>query len=256
MLASGGKPPPGSKQQKNMSSYYKRPSAALERGGGFFVPGLEGYKLRAAMGALVFVFLVLNRYPGYEVDPPQLRSETIGAFCGALLLLQALLDRATEQAATERRAALDTTSADPEDSDVGSEVGLAGGGTRLRRVASSLTQAQADRVGWVADTLLQLTPACTVLLVTAAGEVVARFGVSDAQEEEAVPMPLLDSAAKTASLNSSSAALKALPSACAQALAVRCSSNSVLLLGTTLRGAGVWNDVDTVWVERLGAYMS
>ena len=59
MLAAGNEPE--RRPQKNMSSYYKRPSAALERGGGFFVPGLEGYKLRAAMGTLVLTLLALNR---------------------------------------------------------------------------------------------------------------------------------------------------------------------------------------------------
>jgi hypothetical protein len=53
--------PPKQPAQKNMGSYYRRPSAALERGGGFFVPGLEGYKLRAVMGALVLVLFAANR---------------------------------------------------------------------------------------------------------------------------------------------------------------------------------------------------
>ena len=53
--------PPKQPAQKNMGSYYRRPSAALERGGGFFVPGLEGYKLRAVMGILVLVLFAANR---------------------------------------------------------------------------------------------------------------------------------------------------------------------------------------------------
>ena len=33
---------------KQAKGFYIRPSAAIERGGGFFVPGLEGTKLRVA----------------------------------------------------------------------------------------------------------------------------------------------------------------------------------------------------------------
>jgi hypothetical protein len=53
--------PPKQPAQKNMGSYYRRPSAAMERGGGFFVPGLEGYKLRAVMGTLVLALFAANR---------------------------------------------------------------------------------------------------------------------------------------------------------------------------------------------------
>ena len=35
---------------KQAKGFYIRPSAAIERGGGFFVPGLEGTKLRVALG--------------------------------------------------------------------------------------------------------------------------------------------------------------------------------------------------------------
>ncbi|CAN0432312.1 unnamed protein product [Ascophyllum nodosum] len=40
-MASNGQSP---KTEKNLGSYYRRPSAAIEQGGGFFVPGLEGFR--------------------------------------------------------------------------------------------------------------------------------------------------------------------------------------------------------------------
>lgn len=40
-MTGDGLPP---KTSKNMRSYYNRPSAAIERGGGFFVPGLQGFR--------------------------------------------------------------------------------------------------------------------------------------------------------------------------------------------------------------------
>jgi len=54
---------------------YVRPSKALEVGGGFYVPGLEGYRLRVAIVGLVFTLLTLNRLllPGYEPQFTQVR---------------------------------------------------------------------------------------------------------------------------------------------------------------------------------------
>lgn len=36
-------------ETKNLGIYYRRPSTAIERGGGFFVPGLEGYRYATAV---------------------------------------------------------------------------------------------------------------------------------------------------------------------------------------------------------------
>lgn len=89
-------PRPGSvsadgKAQK--ASFYKRPSKAIEMGGGFFIPGLEGYKLRLATAVVVLVLLGLNRYPGYDVAPSQATSEVIGAGAAVILLAQALIEK-------------------------------------------------------------------------------------------------------------------------------------------------------------------
>lgn len=45
-----------------------RPSKAIERGGGFYVPGFEGFRLRIAVASVVFALLVANRLllPGYS----------------------------------------------------------------------------------------------------------------------------------------------------------------------------------------------
>lgn len=54
---------------------YVRPSKALEVGGGFYVPGLEGYRLRVAIVGLVLTLLTLNRVllPGFQPQPTQVR---------------------------------------------------------------------------------------------------------------------------------------------------------------------------------------
>ncbi|CAM9859912.1 unnamed protein product, partial [Chrysoparadoxa australica] len=40
--------------------FYRRPSAAVERGGGFYVPGLQGTRLPIPAGSIMAVRLALN----------------------------------------------------------------------------------------------------------------------------------------------------------------------------------------------------
>ena len=71
---------------------YVRPSKALEIGGGFYVPGLEGYKFRVAVVGLVLTLLTLNRLllPGYQPLPTQVVSEVLTILTAIFVLLQAL----------------------------------------------------------------------------------------------------------------------------------------------------------------------
>eukprot|EP00624_Nannochloropsis_granulata_P007889 evm.model.NODE_9949_length_46820_cov_28.931910.2 len=62
-------------------------------GGGFFIPGLEGYKLRLATAVLVLVLLALNRFPGYAPPTSQGTSEIIGAGAATILLAQSLIEK-------------------------------------------------------------------------------------------------------------------------------------------------------------------
>ena len=76
-------PPPLNK------GYGARPSAAVEQGGSFYVPGLEGARVRIAGATVLTVGLVLNRVlsPG---DPTgsQTVSEALGALSIAIIFAQ------------------------------------------------------------------------------------------------------------------------------------------------------------------------
>lgn len=78
--------PKGSAKERG---FYTRPSAAVERGGGFYVPGLEGYRWRLAVASVLSAALVLNRLlsPG-EAAQSQLASEILGSVGCAFLLAQ------------------------------------------------------------------------------------------------------------------------------------------------------------------------
>ena len=140
-------PPPQAKP-----GFYARPSAAVERGGGFYVPGLEGSKLRLAAATVLSVGLVLNRLASpAEAASSQLVSEALGTLGLLLLFAQvaAQSQQEREQEQTELRAALAAR-------------------IKEERVLSPLLlPAVADRAKWAAETLLRLTPALGVVWVGA-----------------------------------------------------------------------------------------
>ena len=105
VVASAGPPP----YEEAKKGFYVRPSAAVERGGGFFIPGLEGYKLRLAVALLLSAGLLLNRVlsPG-EPGFSQLVSEVLGASGAAYLWAQVAAEEAAQREAeiAARAAAL------------------------------------------------------------------------------------------------------------------------------------------------------
>jgi hypothetical protein len=92
---------------------YARPSGAIERGSGFFIPGLEGYKIRLLFGLVVLIVDALTAFTttssnglptiltittttyGVE-DVGMIVSEALAAFYGLLLLLQGSIELAIE----------------------------------------------------------------------------------------------------------------------------------------------------------------
>jgi hypothetical protein len=71
-----------------MKGYYRRPSRAIEKGGGFFVPGLEGERIRIISAAALVLMLVVN-HAGVQVSSvSQITSELIGFVMAIILFLQ------------------------------------------------------------------------------------------------------------------------------------------------------------------------
>ena len=78
---------------------YSRPSAAIERGSGFFVPGLEGSRIRLIFGMIVLIadgtsHALIESMPG---DWGQVVAEVLAAFYGALLVLQGSIEMGVER---------------------------------------------------------------------------------------------------------------------------------------------------------------
>ena len=78
---------------------YARPSAAIERGSGFFIPGLEGSRIRLIFGMIVLIadgtsHALVESMPG---DWGQVVAEVLAAFYGVLLVLQGSIEMGVER---------------------------------------------------------------------------------------------------------------------------------------------------------------
>ncbi|KAJ1425274.1 hypothetical protein B484DRAFT_451157 [Ochromonadaceae sp. CCMP2298] len=78
-----------------LKGYYVRPSRAIEKGGGFFVPGLEGGRVRVVSALFLLLLYFVNRTvgaPTLAADTAEGLSEAIGLTSTVLLLLQGVAE--------------------------------------------------------------------------------------------------------------------------------------------------------------------
>lgn len=174
-MAAGPPPPPA----RAKPGYYQRPSAAVEQGGAFYIPGLEGSRLRVVAGSVLGFGLLLNRFVATPGEPAssQLVSEVLGTIGIVVLFVQAAAQTKFEgeQARDELRAAYASRLREEQEMDAT----LAADATR------------AVRARWAASTLLKLTPARAVLWVEDEGQsacVRLRYGRFPAGDGSASPV--------------------------------------------------------------------
>ena len=144
---------------------YVRPSAAIERGSGFFVPGLEGPKVRLASGIVLFCALVfiVTTSPAYYASNNFANGLT--AVFATIVLLQAAIEFQKE---------------------AGSSQLLIQSGAAVPNLVTWTKQwfvPEADaswreRVEWAASSFLSLTSATNIVLL-GPGKVVFSLGSND-----------------------------------------------------------------------------
>ena len=141
---------------------YSRPSGAIERGSGFFVPGLEGPKVRLAVGlvlmAATFVNHRLAAAATVTVNPANTFAEGLAGAYSILVLLQAAIEYTKDmrgQIVIPEKDKKTTSSAKtpPTTSSLSQQWSM------------EVDQEWRERVEWMASLYLSLTPATHIMLV-------------------------------------------------------------------------------------------
>jgi hypothetical protein len=141
---------------------YSRPSGAIERGSGFFVPGLEGPKVRLAVGlvlmAATFVNHRLAAAATLTVNPANTFAEVLAGAYSILVLLQAAIEYTKDmrgQIVIPEKDKKVTSSAKttPTTSSLSQQWSM------------EVDQEWRERVEWMASLYISLTPATHVMLV-------------------------------------------------------------------------------------------
>ena len=191
LIRTSKSPTTTTKKTKNANGVYIRPSAAIERGSGFFVPGLEGYKVRLFVGSIVVVLTVLLHFyhtstssttilPGENIsDSGNNFAESLAIFYGLLVLLQGSI---------EARKDIFTTS---NSNDSISTINNNGQNIQVYQQQWSIEVSDTewrDKVEWVASTYLSLTSATNMILI-GPGKIIFSLGTtarpSNAKENDA-----------------------------------------------------------------------
>ena len=194
---------------KAPSGVYSRPSAAIEKGSGkrsqiltlalhwlityvilcvkgFYVPGLEGSRVRGIFGILVLALNYLNQASSSSTanSSYQSTSESITVLFGFLLIIQGIVEYAKEAGfVVNETSSNSSTLTKAKSASNTSDLNLT--------YSSSLNDTQKEGLRWLGASIISLTPASAVLLVDNQ-QVLFRLG--SASE---VPTASLDAAVET-----------------------------------------------------------
>jgi hypothetical protein len=171
------------KTKKGSSGVYVRPSAAIERGSGFFVPGLEGYKVRLFVGSIIVLLTVLlHFYNSHQISTSSINGENmysdgnnfaecLAIFYGLLVLIQGSIEA--------RKAVLISS-----DYTYGNKKSLLsssnGKSVQVYQQQWSVAVSDVDwrnTVEWVASTYLSLTTATNMILI-GPGKIIFSLGTN------------------------------------------------------------------------------
>lgn len=159
-----------SSSKKKQTGVYSRPSAAIERGSGFFVPGLEGPKVRLLFGLVVLVLTAANH--ALSSTSSGVFSEGLAVIFSILLLLQAAIEFGKD----ERGFVVDR----PDESSAASD-----SETLSQRWSIDSSPEFKDAVQWSAASYIALTPATHMMLLEP-DQIVYRLGSTEnSMEDEA-----------------------------------------------------------------------
>ena len=180
---------------------YSRPSAAIERGSGFFIPGLEGPRIRILFGVTVLIADGANHvFAESQVgDNGQLIAEVLSAGYGAFLLLQGLIESGVGARGAAKGGSDDLiveNSSDDVDNSVGesaiSSSSSSSSSSNGFPPATEGNKSAMNSMKRLAQTIVSLTPATYFLVANEEDGILYRYGIwdrdnnksSDEEEEE------------------------------------------------------------------------
>ena len=158
------------KKKTTTTGVYVRPSAAVERGSGFFFPGLEGPKVRLVAGSVLLAVTGINHVVSASSS---LFSEALAVFYSLLVLLQGAIETSKEGrietivGAAQSRSRSQQIKMQMEENEESSsstnsrQFSQQWSASRFHTKNSSWKQ----RVEWAATSYLTLTPATHMILL-------------------------------------------------------------------------------------------
>lgn len=141
---------------------YARPSAAIERGSGFFIPGLEGPRVRLLFGLILVTLTTINHFLGGGATADSGGgglSELLAISYAILLLIQAAIEFGKEEKGYV--VSLDR----PQGDDVANTASLIQVWASSSTDDAKYTEAWKERVKWSATSYLSMTPATQIMLL-------------------------------------------------------------------------------------------
>jgi Cofactor assembly of complex C subunit B, CCB2/CCB4 len=168
---------------------YVRPSGAIERGSGFFVPGLEGPRVRVLFGGVLLGLTALNHVlvpTGVAAATTPTSATTVSSFSleeqiaifySVLVLFQAAIEFRKEELIVEgasRGGGIDSVNSANRGSSI-SHISSTGNNnksflqkdlTQKWNQADQLAESEKDKIQWAAASFLSVTPATQMLLLS------------------------------------------------------------------------------------------
>ena len=139
---------------------YSRPSAAIERGSGFFFPGLEGPRVRLLFGVVLLLLTFVNRITSPTTISTLSFEEIIAISYSLLVLFQAVIEFGKEELIVEGDGKTNNVSSKKQQQQQQEDL------VQQWTTAIDLDDDFQSKVSWAAASYLSVTPASQIMLLS------------------------------------------------------------------------------------------
>jgi hypothetical protein len=192
---------------------YVRPSGAIERGSGFFVPGLEGPRVRLVFGGVLLMLSAINHVVNGALPTLSLE-EIIAVVYSLLVLFQAIIEFSKEDLGLVVESRSGNTNKEGTKTSSSSSSSSREDFTQqwMPKGVVDPSEDWKSRVQWAAATYLALTPATHMMLLEP-GALVYRLGTTTSSSAAPSDPSMVETGANAAlqALNKSTSGRIALP---------------------------------------------